>query len=1416
MDLGHNGFPVSLNYFTALPDVTYISDPNAQVIFKLLAKKDAVTKERSLNELTLYIESPVEEGLIICWLQIYPKLAIDNSRNVRVLAHGCQATLLQKVGGKAFSKYLKTSLPTWLLGLFDADKLVASATYRGLLEALGDKDKIDKTWGLFLEPIVNYISNVMLESHESLSDQRYVKVDDSQGKYERVLNLALLMLTKIMSIEDEKVASAVKEVLDSDRTWEYFARSVSPDTFNVTLFRTYLSLFKVTFSEGMLPLLDVKATYKVVSKKVLKHVKLKPLKGSGSIIYLSVVVPFWDTLTVLTALPQKTKLKKNFWAIGSKGRSRLLEYLKTGHCSSSPAYYDSVLALFEALRDAAIDDEEFLSFESEADAAAVVDALLSQFRAAPGAYRVALVRCVLGVDKLFGHKNTQKILVTVEDGLRNDAWRSKIVAQLSNVPSSSLEAVSSALVAALTEETALTVDSYTFSSLPASVFDTHLGLVDPQGLLGRVLDGLLENTALTQPKDAFEAIALYLDKGLPTDKLSQLLELTEQLPQFVEEGFVDAPLGLLAKLILRSDDVDTLIDDFYTKLSLDTTSHLPALLDVLAGHRSPVKNNDALYQHLVHLALAPECPPQVYQFADDEAILERLIDSQTKESFVQNIVGVLGVRLDNPKLLPIIKEALSLGNSSFANFAKDSPLFKLALLDNIFEGTGDLGVLASFDVSVDEDLTARVHAALNLVNLNLLSIANPLQHNVALIQGGGVSIDPAVLNIGRYLLHEPEISVLGGLCGEYLADVAFLDDVDPTVGDELSRRFLTQWAITLVDEVALLAKVDSTPLGFYHARLVAKLLTNYAESITPAEFETLDLPLQKLAAEPVKLAAHLVGFSRFLDSPKFDRIRNFCAAEILGVRSDAAILTEGLKWVTLSINFFGSSEAIPPHRLAMVLGQIGRWLESDIAYDDEFVQMRVQLSRFLTGLLQLSPQDKAYEVAVLLASDNLSTYQANTDLLHLKYATFKLLNVLFQSDVEEKPQLLEEAFDVALEGNVKLQPVAVVNELVAQVLTRATPPLELVEQKLPQLYGLVRLPFVSLQRLATNLLADAIVSIQKDFVVEYTLSKDDTPAQLPQQLLDIIGEIPDDIDSHLASVTSYLWAWLLIFKHFSDITYQIRNAYTAQLKNSGVIELLLDYTFSQIDVANTSFLRTLGDIKNNKIVSENFTEYSPVGNDIDSEIPLLLVHLYYLGFQHLGSQVQAWYNSIRDLQLKNNIGKFSLTYVSPLIISKILLDVSSQKDRLINKEQNMQIKVSSTSNEIRSVYDIDEQTMEMVIRIPPTYPLANVLVEGPLRLGVKENQWKAWLLASQRIISLTNGSIIEAVELFNRNVNLHFLGFEECAICYSILHQDHSLPSKTCPTCSNKFHAACLYKWFKSSGASTCPLCRSAFNFRKS
>lgn len=73
-----------------------------------------------------------------------------------------------------------------------------------------------------------------------------------------------------------------------------------------------------------------------------------------------------------------------------------------------------------------------------------------------------------------------------------------------------------------------------------------------------------------------------------------------------------------------------------------------------------------------------------------------------------------------------------------------------------------------------------------------------------------------------------------------------------------------------------------------------------------------------------------------------------------------------------------------------------------------------------------------------------------------------------------------------------------------------------------------------------------------------------------------------------------------------------------------------------------------------------------------------------------------------------------------------------------------------------------------------------------------------------------NGSLLQALAVWKRSIDLEFDGVEACPVCYYVLHGvTKQLPRKACPTCRNKFHSACLAQWFKSSRDVKCPMCRT-------
>ena len=58
----------------------------------------------------------------------------------------------------------------------------------------------------------------------------------------------------------------------------------------------------------------------------------------------------------------------------------------------------------------------------------------------------------------------------------------------------------------------------------------------------------------------------------------------------------------------------------------------------------------------------------------------------------------------------------------------------------------------------------------------------------------------------------------------------------------------------------------------------------------------------------------------------------------------------------------------------------------------------------------------------------------------------------------------------------------------------------------------------------------------------------------------------------------------------------------------------------------------------------------------------------------------------------------------------------------------LQVKTRSTTREVIATYCLGEVTIEMVITLPPNYPLGPISVKSEKRVGVSAQQWEKWLL----------------------------------------------------------------------------------------
>ncbi|ETO63467.1 hypothetical protein F444_18842 [Phytophthora nicotianae P1976] len=199
----------------------------------------------------------------------------------------------------------------------------------------------------------------------------------------------------------------------------------------------------------------------------------------------------------------------------------------------------------------------------------------------------------------------------------------------------------------------------------------------------------------------------------------------------------------------------------------------------------------------------------------------------------------------------------------------------------------------------------------------------------------------------------------------------------------------------------------------------------------------------------------------------------------------------------------------------------------------------------------------------------------------------------------------------------------------------------------------------------------------------------------------------------------------------------------------------------------------------------------------------------------LPAMVRSWWNDDCSRATRSWAAKYFEDHITPSVLAAELelIQKASESASIESwDDEEMTVKGSRVSREITTTYMKDECALEMVVRVPSSYPLRCVEVECTKRIGISEDRWRRWVLQIIRVTSSRDGSLLDAVLLWKHNVDKEFEGVEPCPICYSILNpKNMGLPSLPCKTCNNKYHNSCLYKWFNQSGKNKCPICQQPF-----
>ncbi|KAH3672139.1 hypothetical protein WICPIJ_010133 [Wickerhamomyces pijperi] len=1478
--LGYNGFEVSLNYISGIPDPNIVGNSQLKLIFKSLMKRDELTKEKALTEFINFIKdegniSNLKDDLVlITWIQLYPKLATSESKTVRAQAHQVQTMLILRLK-KTIMKYLKDSVPVLFTGLFDMDSSVANSTNKNLLLCFNeDQSKVDNLWIMFQPQILNFVEQVLnVEKVETLSDDRVVVSDEALLKYLRLVNATISMFTQLLQIcvkSEEKFQENIdkyQDVLLYENLWHYLLINSNPN--NQRIYKTLIHAINVI--TAVKPDLLTKKSWKLISKRIFKAItfakRVDPTL-TNSLVYSSVIIPTLSTIINLGSI------NADFYSYDKDCSTKILDFLRVGSLSSNASYYQYLLAFVDKsgleLEPKALEEILYNDLELE---------ISKNLKLRAGADFI--------VNSLVAYLQITKKLDVCSDD--------KVLHKCLSVKAPVTARFVEPLAEYLSDDCLL--DKLESACLDTVTFLLKIAQKKKDLDLSEFLTSSLNKLRYLADED--ETGASFSD--CPTFTIFEFIT-TNQLTQYSEivADFIDEIPGFIT-LHTIPQSISLLVayshyQSMQKELFLETFDNCLAKLIMLDSRDSLIQKldsfqfKDQLLQHSEELRSVVSNISSTYDFKDDNLFKEHLINKDSLLAFYELGVaqGKFGTFLDfywkyNSNNLELLRELVH--SSDFLNSLLSSPRQEvlsrihglvsedeeikdkyLTALKESYESIND-ATLSQIkehlhsnqplaEELASEDLTLDLLEAYGDEIDSRLAIGNPLDVNIYLLptKENVFPFEPLkrIITYAAFLvkldlpLNDSSLVYLN-IVKEIAIDYDFLQDSNNSeqietyqdqfnvVAVKLLSRFadlpytlLVEQIVNKTIEIPLLSELideEIEVVGFYKTRLLERILSNYEPRLTKElNFQPfVRSAMKEFGLSTLRVVTTLKGLD--FSSVHYERLRNFVGSEIVGIRP-SNIRSEGLAKLLLLNRFIehadSDGELFPATRFNMIIGEMNKWIESDLSYESEFSHLRIVLIKTLTNfnLLNFTKTEKFMELTENLVTDSvgfikMSSEDDTEDLIELKYFTLKLYLVLERQGVEV--QVKDDLLEVFLAE--KFQTANQPSKLYGDLLMRFIQTLPV--RKFKPLYDDLVLKNseitgnYDIKRGILDIVKSLILDRQQDLAVEFELNKEEdlTAFKIESSFIENVLNTPklDHLQSEDESnyeLIKYLWNWELLLLKFTDISLKLRGVYIQQLQSHD--ELIIKFlNFIAVLVSNVD-KSSFANLEEYDIANYSFDNQFT----LDEEIRILAVHLYYKLLVSIGSLSNNWFNDIKDRTFKAELETFTIKYISPKLIAAKLEDFESKSKKLVSEDDNLTIKVNRITNEVKAIYLIDEQTMEVVFKVPSNYPLTNIEVIGSQRIGVKEPQWKSWILSSQTIISFQNGSILESLQFFLKNVSYHFKGFEECAICYSILHSDNSLPSKNCQTCKNKFHSGCLYKWFKSSGGNSCPLCRSTFNFR--
>ncbi|KAI0336704.1 hypothetical protein GY45DRAFT_1377084 [Cubamyces sp. BRFM 1775] len=627
----------------------------------------------------------------------------------------------------------------------------------------------------------------------------------------------------------------------------------------------------------------------------------------------------------------------------------------------------------------------------------------------------------------------------------------------------------------------------------------------------------------------------------------------------------------------------------------------------------------------------------------------------------------------------------------------------------------------------------------------------------------------------------------------------------------------------VVDIVTRAKRQDSVRTSRVLHMILQHALSN-ASKVDADQWMLIARKMEKLA--PHTALAIVFSVTRYApEPPRLDRFRNELAAGTLGIPASKAN-SEGL-WILRNLAAAApdpDSDVVflPQPRAVNLIKACQQWITSDEDLDEEVQSEMTLVFAHLAPILQNVP-GAHWDLVFDVVENNLenaslqdsSTYVTLSRTLKLfmiiedLVSTNKSLRSVWEERRTANLTLIRDLVSTKLDAETASStPLSVCRELALQIV-QDLPSTLIGRDTLSKMCHLVTDGSVNVQRMAYQLLHEAAKKYTENLVIEAAVDVEGTmKIELPVELLDILQRNlnQEDSDEFGQEWFGYLLGWMVALDLFTDASLKVKSGYIDQIRELDLVgSKLLPAVFGLLNLYGGMAKAFKLDIWD---VDEFYLDYYIADSPIS--LRLLTAHVYYRALLLLPSLIRSWLAECRDRQLSTAVASYTSKHFSPAIIRTELARVKDPNAAAELSGENITIKVASAVNEVTAAFTVDEQRLELSVKLPADWPLHTIEVNGSKHVGVSEDRWRAWELGVQQILTFRSGSIVDGLSFFLKNVTSHFEGIAECAICYSVVNAtDGSLPRKPCKTCKNRFHAACLYKWFNTSHSSSCPLCRS-------